>query len=183
MNGEKEMKVEFTVGIVTIVLIVIAYFVYKLAKKWEEKRAISSVDITPREVDQLVFLINKRFIVEKSNYFEMNPEAKMGKMPNILGNVLHCKNAVEAGSCGTSKHCSACRIRNTIKKSFGEKHGFDHLFVNMQLFTPQNKLVTAAVQVDGTYIEPQGKPRMIIDVKTLRPVGILEEENKQESES
>lgn len=172
------MKLEFIIGIVTVLFIVIVYLGYRLAKKWQEKKVISSVDITPREVDQLVFLINKRFIVEKSNYFEMNPEAQMGKMPNILGNVLHCKNAVEAGSCGTSKYCSACRIRNTIKKSFVEKNGFDHLFVNMQLFTPQNKLVTAAVQVDGTYIEPQGQPRMIIDVKALRSIEEPKVENK-----
>lgn len=170
----------FLVFIIVIAVAILGYVAYRVIDKWSEKKASTSVDITPDESDKLVFLINKRFIVEKSNYFEMNPEAKMGSMPNILGNVLHCKNAVEAGNCGRSKHCSACRIRNSIKASFAQKSNFDNLFVNMQLFTPDNKLVTAAVKVDGTYIEPKGKPRMVIDVKSLRPLDVPKEEKQED---
>ena len=54
----------------------------------------------------------KIFIVCDTNYYSLNklPAPEVG-MAQKVGDLLHCRNAAEAGECGMHQQCKLCGIR------------------------------------------------------------------------
>lgn len=109
------------------------------------------------------FLVNKTFEVRETNYFSRN-QSEISE-PLILGNVLHCKNAVEAGRCGHAGACKSCPIRFVINKSFERADDFSDLEACMEVYDGTNKLVDIDVMLDGHYITLSNEGHLVVNVK------------------
>ena len=88
-----------------------------------------SKDVIQRKLDQTTMilqninayflLIDKDFIVCDTNYYSLNklPAPEVG-MTQKVGDLLHCRNAAEAGECGMHQQCKLCGIRAAIGRAF-----------------------------------------------------------------
>ena len=148
---------------VTVLIVVSAVVVMTRAKAVfrENKQLRAVVD----HQDDYTFLVNNEFVVEKSN-FDVRRQQSPDEPP-ILGNVLHCRNAHEAGRCGESEACGNCPVRFVITKSFERGDDFKGLEACMEVYDDDQKLVDMDVQLNGHYVNLGRKGHMVINVKDV----------------
>lgn len=115
--------------------------------------------------DGYTLLVNRSFEVETGNIPNLDKIAK--EEVNLLGNVLHCKNAHDEGHCGESLACGSCPVRFVITKSFEKGKDFAGLEASMELYDKDNQTVDVDVEVRGHYINLEQQGYMIINVKNL----------------
>ncbi len=113
--------------------------------------------------EDYTFLVNRDFEVKATNLAYRLHSAD-GE-PNILGNVLHCKNAYHVGRCGESENCGSCPLRFVISKSFERESGFSGVDACMEVFDQNEHLVDLDVQVEGHYVNVGNHGHMVINVK------------------
>jgi hypothetical protein len=111
------------------------------------------------------FLLNSGFEVQETNFY-VHRRPAAGE-PDVLGNVLHCRNAHEAGRCGEAAACLTCPVRFVIRRSFERKSDFDSLEACMELNGPDGKVVDLDVQVEGHYVSVNQEDRMVVNVKDV----------------
>jgi hypothetical protein len=109
------------------------------------------------------FLVNRGFEVQQTNFPAYRQSEKEGS--NVLGNVLHCKNAFEAGRCGEHANCKKCPIRFVINKSFDRGENFSNLEACMEVFGDKGKTTDIDVQVDGRIVSLEQQPHMVVNVR------------------
>ena len=121
-------------------------------------------DRVHRCTDGYAFLIDRRFRVRETNYYELNQEVAVDQ-PYVLGNVLHCQEGCESGLCGTGISCKTCPIRLVIKNAFKLKRNFDHVEATMHLYDVNHEVAQVDVSVDGELVCIGREPHMVVKVK------------------
>ncbi len=109
------------------------------------------------------FLVDRSFEVKTSNMESVTLVSE--DEPNVLGNVLHCKNAHKVGRCGESEACRSCPLRFVITKSFERGCDFSGVDACMEVYDKNEKLVDMDVEVEGRFVNLNAEDHMVINVK------------------
>lgn len=138
----------------------------------EEKKKINSVnelsDIILCNIDAYILLTNKNFFVEKTNYYKLTNTVDDNNLHRV-GELLRCKNALDAGACGTHEYCAACPVRNAIKECFRDKKNFSQLEASMRLYLSEKKedYIDCIVSVSGSYLQLGQEEKVILTVSDI----------------
>ena len=91
-----------------------------------------------QNINAYFLLIDKDFIVCDTNYYSLNklPAPETGVMKRV-GDLLHCRNAAEAGECGMHQQCKLCGIRAAIGRAFHKKESFQKVNASMNLLNEE----------------------------------------------
>ena len=117
-----------------------------------------------QQTELYVFLIDRKFRVKETNYYELNKDLK-DDQPYVLGNVLHCQNAIDEGLCGTGIDCNTCPIRMVIKNAFKLKRDFSQIEAVMHVRDKYQKTEQMDVIVDGELVNVGKEPYFLIKVR------------------
>lgn len=74
-------------------------------------------------VDAYIILVDRNFLVEKTNYYNLNNTSE-GQVLRRVGELLRCKNGLDAGACGSHENCKVCPSVTPLKSAFGKKGTF-----------------------------------------------------------
>lgn len=125
---------------------------------------LQEADLILQNVNTYYLLINKDFIVKKTNYYLLN-QIPVDNETKRVGDLLRCRNAMEGEGCGTCECCKICGVRATISKAFYQKKNFNKLNASMKLLSQDNKQVTPCdVLVSGTYLKSGVEEQMVLTV-------------------
>ena len=137
----------------------------------ENSRERQKEDLIFRNVNAYLLLIGKDFVVQKTNYYSLN-DIEEDKSIKRVGDLLHCKNAVESGECGTHACCKVCGVRVAIGRAFYKRENFDRFEASMQIVSQNNKQITPCdVHVSGNYLNTNDEELMLLtvyDISELR---------------
>lgn len=128
-------------------------------------------------VDAYIILVNRNFLVEKTNYYNLNNTSE-GQVLRRVGELLRCKNGLDAGACGSHENCKVCPVRNSIEKCFREKGHFSPLETPMRLYMSEkmDNYVDCIVCVSGTYLQLDQDDKVLLTVRDVtRQKKILDE--------
>lgn len=165
------------VVILTLLLICLLFLYIKEKKNRDastaelQQKLISVTEINDAvldNVDAYIILANRDFIVEKTNYYRLNKEPENNQSLRV-GELLRCKNGLDAGQCGTHKMCSQCPVRAAISKSFENKGGFSKLEVSMRLYTSAKigDFVDCEVSVSGSCLTLHDEEKILLTVRDV----------------
>lgn len=147
----------------------------------EEKNKSHSIkelsDILLCNIDAFILLVNKDFFVEKTNYYKLTKTVE-GPETYRVGELLRCKNALDAGACGTHKKCESCPVRNAIKCCFYDHKHFAQLEAPMQLYLSDKKddFVERIVSVSGSFLQLNRKDEVLLTVNDITKQKEIQEE-------
>ncbi len=149
--------------LLAIVIAIAAYSIWTLRKMKKMQAKNRELQAVVENQTDYTFLVNSDFEVKATNltYRIEHPDGE----PNILGNVLHCKNAHHKGRCGESEACHSCPLRFVITKSFERKTGFSGVDACMEVYDDHDKVVDLDVEVDGHFVNVSDQGHMVINVK------------------
>ena len=119
-----------------------------------------------QNINAYFLLIDKDFIVCDTNYYSLNklPAPETGVMKRV-GDLLHCRNAAEAGECGMHQQCKLCGIRAAIGRAFQKKESFKKVNASMNLLNEEeDKVIPCDVSVSGAYVVIEGEEHMVLTV-------------------
>ncbi|WP_289292753.1 HAMP domain-containing sensor histidine kinase [Bacteroides sp. 41_26] len=137
----------------------------------ENSRERQKEDLIFRNVNAYLLLIGKDFVVQKTNYYSLNG-IEEDKSIKRVGDLLHCKNAVESGECGIHACCKVCGVRVAIGRAFYKRENFDRFEASMQIVSQNNKQITPCdVHVSGNYLNTNDEELMLLtvyDISELR---------------
>ena len=137
----------------------------------ENSRERQKEDLIFRNVNTYLLLIGKDFVVQKTNYYSLNG-IEEDKSIKRVGDLLHCKNAVESGECGTHACCKVCGVRVAIGRAFYKRENFDRFEASMQIVSQNNKQITPCdVHASGNYLNINDEELMLLtvyDISELR---------------
>ena len=139
---------------------------YKLLEKQEEMMEANRVDEAIwHNINAYLLLISDDFIVKQTNFYSLTNQVKPSTEKRV-GEIFYCKNALDAGECGTHELCGACPIRAAIAKGFKERAGFSGVETTMTLYTSEDRTssVSCDVQVAGAYLHISGKNEMLLTI-------------------
>jgi hypothetical protein len=148
---------------ITLIAVVVALLMVRKAE--EASRSIRYLRAVVDHQRDYMFLVNGAFEVRETNFYAGKQPA--ADEPNVLGNVLHCKNAHDAGRCGEHEACHSCPLRFVISKSFERRDGFRDLEACMELNGDDGRTVDVDVQVDGHYVCLDSQDHMVVNVKDV----------------
>jgi hypothetical protein len=148
---------------ITLIAVVVALLMVRKAE--EASRSIRYLRAVVDHQRDYMFLVNGEFEVRETNFYAGKQPA--ADEPNVLGNVLHCKNAHDAGRCGEHEACHSCPLRFVISKSFARRDGFRDLEACMELNGDDGRTVDVDVQVDGHYVCLDSQDHMVVNVKDV----------------
>ena len=148
---------------ITLIAVVVALLMVRKAQ--EASRSIRYLRAVVDHQRDYMFLVNGAFEVRETNFYAGKQPA--ADEPNVLGNVLHCKNAHDAGRCGEHEACHSCPLRFVISKSFARRDGFRDLEACMELNGDDGRTVDVDVQVDGHYVCLDSQDHMVVNVKDV----------------
>lgn len=147
----------------------------------EKKNEVYSVkefsDSILYNVDAYIILANRNFLVEKTNYYNLNNTSE-GRVLRRVGELLRCKNALDAGACGSHENCKVCPVRNSIEKCFREKGHFSQLETSMRLYLSEkmDNYVDCVVCVSGSYLQLNQDDKVLLTVRDVtRQKKVLDE--------
>lgn len=135
-------------------------------------------------IDAYIILANRNFLVEKTNYYNLTNTTE-SPMLRRVGELLRCKNALDAGVCGTHENCKACPIRVAIEKSFLEKGHFSQLETSMRLYLSDktDNFMDCVVSVSGAYLNLNGEDKILLTVRDITRQKKVQEELKAAKET
>lgn len=74
-------------------------------------------------VDAYIILVDRNFLVEKTNYYNLNNTSE-GQVLRRVGELLRCKNGLDAGACGSHEIVKYVLSVTPLKSAFGKKGTF-----------------------------------------------------------
>lgn len=149
--------------VLLIVLILAIYLIYINLRLSKDN---SLKEILLKNLSSYVFLVDEDFNVKETNYYALNMGMKRDQ-PDVLGNVLRCKNGCDAGLCGKGLDCNKCLIRKQVKNAFNTKTDFRDVEAVMSLYDSKNVAKEVDVNVGGKYVQIDGKPYIVVNVKDM----------------
>lgn len=128
-------------------------------------------------VDAYIVLANKDFIVERTNYYRINNESE-SSTPVRVGELLRCKNGLDAGRCGTHEYCALCPVRKAINACFNEKAKFSKATVPMRLYVSAEKedYIDCEVSVSGSYLQIDNADKVLLTIRDITSENKLQKE-------
>lgn len=134
-------------------------------------------DAILRNIDAYIVLVNRNFLVEKTNYYSLNSE-KDDCVLHRVGELLRCKNALDSGACGTHENCKSCPVRASIERCFREKNGFSRLEAPMRLYLSDDtdNYVDCVVSVSGAYMVQNRDEKVLLTVRDITRLKKVQEE-------
>ena len=148
-------------AILFVLLMVSVGIFWKYSHAMRDNRQLRAVVNHQRDY---TFLVNPDFEVEETNYFVQTGE-QAGQDPQILGNVLRCKNSYETGRCGEGASCHHCPVRFVIRKSFERRGGFDGVEACLEVYDDDKQLQDIDVNMEGKYVNIDNQPHMVVNVQ------------------
>ncbi|WP_455674054.1 ATP-binding response regulator [Phocaeicola sp.] len=129
-------------------------------------------------IDAYILLTNRNFLVEKTNYYNLNNIASQGPLLHRVGELLRCKNALDAGACGTHVECKLCPVRASIEKCFREKGCFTQLEAPMRLYLSNSvdNYIDCVVSVSGSYLKLDNDDKVLLTVRDITRQKKIQEE-------
>lgn len=172
-----------------ITFIVIVFLIRKnrcyLRIKKENETYIASII---KGINAYIMLVDMDFQVLKTNfYFKQNLVGP--NEPRRIGEVLRCKNGIDAHRCGGHELCKSCPIRGAINKAFKEEKGFSNLEASMTLYLNDRntQYIDAYFTISANTINIEDKIYLLLtinDVTQLKQIQIdLEKQKKKAQES
>ncbi len=158
-----------------------------LRQKEGEVAASSSLsDAILENVNAYVLLISPDFTVDKTNYYYLTGTEEPTE-PKLVGELLRCKNGLDAGRCGTHELCASCPVRAAIRDAFDHHKSFKELEASMTLYLSDRKedTVDCDVAVSGAFLSCHGQEKMLLtvqDVTFLKQMQRKLAEEKQHAE-
>ena len=95
-----------------------------------------------------------------------------------VGELLRCKNGLDAGACGAHENSKVCPVRNSIEKCFRENGHFSPLETPMRLYMSEKmeNYVDCILCVSGTYLQLDQDDKVLLTVRDVtRQKKILDE--------
>jgi len=156
-------------------------------KKEKQQRRELMNDTALKNIDAYILITDENFAVTDTNYY-MKTSTEAPQNSVRIGELIRCKNGLDAGACGTHKNCSLCAIRKHITKAFQDRTGFKDMETLMTLYISGSSTDTTDtyVCVSGAPIEVQGKQYILLTVKDITNLKKKQEElqkAKKEAES
>ena len=146
-----------------------------------KKNEISSIkefsDAILYNVNAYIILANRNFLVEKTNYFNLNNEAESRTLRRI-GELLRCINAVDAGACGAHENCKHCPVRAAINECFREKGHFSQLETPMRFYLSDKatNFMDCVVNISGVYMRLENDEKVLLTVNDVTRQKKIQEE-------
>lgn len=159
--------------VIAILLVSLIYTLFRyqsLKKKADTERALMShqcneLNTLLQNINTYYILIDKDFIVHKTNYYHLNHLTPEEGGLKRVGELLHCRNAIAAGECGKHEQCQLCCIRMSIAKAFHDKNGFKKLDASMRLLSEdEKKVIPCDVAVSATYLNMNDADHLLLTV-------------------
>lgn len=141
-------------------------------------------DVILYNIDAYIILANRSFLVEKTNYYNLT-NTKESQVLRRVGELLRCKNALDAGACGTHEECKFCPVRASIEKTFREKGHFSQLETPMRLYLSEttDNFIDCIVSVSGSYLCLDGDDKVLLTVRDITREKKVQEELKAAKET
>ncbi len=155
-------------GMIYLVLIIVALvLVASIGRKiWKRRHDYAVLmEAVHSEKEAYSFLIDRRFQVKETNYYELNKNMA-DDQPYVLGNVIHCQNGCDSGLCGTGIACKECPIRLVLKNAFKLKRDFNDIVAEMSLYDTDHQVQDTVVNVDGKIVYIDKEPHMLVTLRT-----------------
>lgn len=132
------------------------------SKRLERSNYIATAML--KNVHAFILLINKDFVVLKTNYYQRTGTHKSHKEKRV-GDLLQCYNANSAeGGCGTHAYCSSCPIRHAICEAFEMKKSFTDLEATLKVAVSRSEFIECDVIISGTYLILDDTEKMVLTV-------------------
>lgn len=155
--------------IIIAILIALLIFVWMKYRSVKVKEAVllkknEEAKIILHNINAYFLLIDKDYIVRETNYYSLNGIPIENEVQRV-GELLHCRNALEAGECGMHEQCKLCCIRLAIAKAYAKKSGFKNLNASMNLLSKDGTQITPCdVTVSSTYLNMYEEERMLLTI-------------------
>lgn len=135
-------------------------------------------------IDAYIILANRSFLVEKTNYYNLT-NTKESQVLRRVGELLRCKNALDAGACGMHEECKFCPVRASIEKTFREKGHFSQLETPMRLYLSEttDNFIDCVVSVSGSYLCLDRDDKVLLTVRDITREKKVQEELKAAKET
>lgn len=135
-------------------------------------------------IDAYIVLANRSFLVEKTNYYNLTNTSE-GPVLRRVGELLRCKNALDAGACGSHENCKSCPVRSAIERCFREKGHFSQLETPMRLYLSEktDNYIDCVVSVSGAYLWLDEEDKVLLTVRDITRQKKVQEELKTAKEA
>lgn len=119
-----------------------------------------------KNVSYYALLIDSSFKVTFTNYYDINSQIPKTETI-VLGNILRCRNASDAGECGKHQNCTKCVVRESVTKAFRTESNFSDIETQMKLYDEFLNVIDVDVAVNGTLISWKGEPHLLVCVRDI----------------
>lgn len=175
------------INILLGIFLLLSVFFYMFRTRMLEKRLAErermlheveeTTEVLCQNVHAYILLVDKDFIVRRTNYYHLTNQVDDKSLKRV-GELLRCKNGLDAGHCGEHELCKICPVRQAISKSFREKNEFIDVEASMRLYISDKKdeYVDCEITASGKYINLNGKEGMLLTVYDISKLKKTQEE-------
>lgn len=158
----------YVYALIVALLALVGIVVWMEVRSYRLRSEVDRMTTLVHNLNSYAFLINDKFEVEETNYYALNPGAKVTE-PRLLGNVLRCKVGCDSGECGTGMECKNCPVRFVITKAFERRDDVHDLEVGMEIYSGDDRRCVNDLDlcIGGRYINKGGNPKMVLNVKNV----------------
>lgn len=163
----------------------------KVCKDLREKQKAAAEsgslsDALLQNVNAYILLVSPDFTVDKTNYYYLTGTEKTSR-PKLVGELLRCRNGLDAGRCGAHELCATCPVRAAIQDAFDRHTGFKDLEASMTFYLlgGQDRTADYDVAVSGAILDYNGQEKILLtvqDVSFLKQIQRKLTEEKQRAE-
>lgn len=129
-------------------------------------KKITSLENIYRNIDSYVMLVNEDAVILNANFYETEEIKKTG-IAYRIGEILKCKNALEANGCGLHNNCKFCSLRNAVVRTFRNKKGFKKIESHIKFSIPEKSCEDIYSQVTTSYLEIEGIPKVVLTLNDI----------------
>lgn len=152
----------------------------------EEKRTKEFYRSILKKLNAFFLLIDEDLVVHKTNYYlrknEIDPE-----ISKRVGELIRCRNGLDALRCGTHVLCPFCPVRTHIVQAFQENRNFQEIEVPIQIYQNDDKSEYSSehITLSGNLIVIKKRKYMLLtlhSITTLKKVLFKLKEEKQHAQ-
>lgn len=185
------MDITFFLILETLLLLCCGILAFIKRKKYKthlrEKEDTKTLYYTVlKSIHAYIILADENFFVKMTNYYTKT-NTIYPKDPKRIGELLRCKNGLDANRCGGHDLCNTCPIRAAIQKAFYSNTGFQEMEVSMRLYLSSEKkdYKNVFVTVSGNIVEVDEDRHILLtinDITTRHEMHLKLEEEKLRAE-
>ncbi|WP_418990747.1 sensor histidine kinase [Alistipes sp.] len=155
-------------GIVLLTLLSIWLGYRLLGSQRDVKTTTNITELILKNIDAYVLLVDADFNVQRTNYYDLTATSE-AKRPPKVGNLLRCKNGMDAGECGTHEMCATCPVRAAIGEAFRTGRKFSGLEAPLTLYTSEERSesIDCEVSVTGIFLRIEEQPYLLLTIHDI----------------